>query len=201
MAALTKLKDCVEFGNNLAYIKVALEKWSCFCCAYCEGIMEFMAQMGKAMMIMMIARFFTTLGYLIIICGGMFSFYYLLVTLTVTPIMGYATSSIALPWVPIILSGGRSYFMAMLFMEVYELATLTFMFVRNKNEKFGEIYGPNKDKFNTDNIDNQEGVDELQDSILTPEQKEMLRAKLKSAVMSKISLNKVRQSENDEEEK
>jgi len=160
-----------------------------------------MAQMGKAMMIMMITRFFTTLGYLIIICGGMFSFYYLLVTLTVTPILGFATSSIALPWVPIILSGGLSYFMAMLFMEVYELATLTFMFVRNKNEKYAEIYGPNKDKFNTDNIDNQEGVDELQDSILTPEQKEMLRAKLKSAVMSKISLNKVRQSENDEEEK
>lgn len=149
-----------------------------------------MAQMGKAMMIMMIARFFTTLGYLIIICGGMFSFYYLLVTLTVTPIMGYATSSIALPWVPIILSGGLSYFMAMLFMEVYELATLTFMFVRNKNEKYAEIYGPNKDKFNTDNIDNQAGVDELQESILTPEQKEMLRAKLKSAIMSKISIQK-----------
>jgi len=149
-----------------------------------------MAQMGKAMMIMMIARFFTTLGYLIIICGGMFSFYYLLVTLTVTPIMGYATSSIALPWVPIILSGGLSYFMAMLFMEVYELATLTFMFVRNKNEKYAEIYGPNKDKFNTDNIDNQAGVDELQESILTPEQKEMLRSKLKSAIMSKISIQK-----------
>jgi len=149
-----------------------------------------MAQMGKAMMIMMIARFFTTLGYLIIICGGMFSFYYLLVTLTVTPILGFATSSIALPWVPIILSGGLSYFMAMLFMEVYELATLTFMFVRNKNEKYAEIYGPNKDKFNTDNIDNQAGVDELQESILTPEQKEMLRAKLKSAIMSKISIQK-----------
>jgi len=149
-----------------------------------------MAQMGKAMMIMMITRFFTTLGYLIIICGGMFSFYYLLVTLTVTPILGFATSSIALPWVPIILSGGLSYFMAMLFMEVYELATLTFMFVRNKNEKYAEIYGPNKDKFNTDNIDNQAGVDELQESILTPEQKEMLRAKLKSAIMSKISIQK-----------
>lgn len=149
-----------------------------------------MAQMGKAMMIMMITRFFTTLGYLIIICGGMFSFYYLLVTLTVTPILGFATSSIALPWVPIILSGGLSYFMAMLFMEVYELATLTFMFVRNKNEKYAEIYGPNKDKFNTDNIDNQAGVDELQESILTPEQKEMLRAKLKSAIISKISIQK-----------
>lgn len=149
-----------------------------------------MAQMGKAMMIMMITRFFTTLGYLIIICGGMFSFYYLLVTLTVTPILGFATSSIALPWVPIILSGGLSYFMAMLFMEVYELATLTFMFVRNKNEKYAEIYGPNKDKFNTDNIDNQPGVDELQESILTPEQKEMLRAKLKSAIISKISIQK-----------
>jgi len=37
--------------------------------------MEFFAQMGKAMMIMMICRFFTTLGYLIIILGGMFSFY------------------------------------------------------------------------------------------------------------------------------
>jgi len=80
--------------------------------------------------------------------------------------------------------------MAMLFMEVYELATLTFMFVRNKNEKYGEIYGPNKDKFNTDNIDNQAGVDELQESILTPEQKEMLRAKLKGAILSKISIQK-----------
>merc|ERR1712127_880839 len=119
-----------------------------------------------------------------------FSFYYLLVTLTVTPILGFATSSIALPWVPIIISGGLSYFMAMLFMEVYELATLTFMFVRNKNEKYGEIYGPNKDKFNTDNIDNQAGVDELQESILTPEQKEMLRAKLKGAILSKISIQK-----------
>jgi len=156
-----------------------------------------MAQMGKAMMIMMITRFFTTLGYLIIICGGMFSFYYLLVTLTVTPILGFATSSIALPWVPIILSGGLSYFMAMLFMEVYELATLTFMFVRNKNEKYAEIYGPNKDKFNTDNIDNQAGVDELQESILTPEQKEMLRAKLKSAIMSKISIQKGDKVEDD----
>jgi len=85
--------------------------------------------------------------------------------------------------------------MAMLFMEVYELATLTFMFVRNKNEKFGEIYGPNKDKFNTDNIDNQEGVDDLQNSILTPEQKEMLKAKLKNSIMNKISMNKVKQDD------
>lgn len=65
--------------------------------------------------------------------------------------------------------------MAMLFMEVYELSTLTFMFVRNKNEKLGEIYGPNKNKFTLDNIDNNEGI-------ISPEQRDMSDAKAKESI-------------------
>lgn len=59
--------------------------------------MEYMANMGKAIMIMMINKFFTTLGYILIMTGGAATFYFMFSTLTVTPFLGSPTSAIALP--------------------------------------------------------------------------------------------------------
>jgi len=94
---IKKLADCVEFGNKLAYIKVAMNKWTCFCCAYCEGLMEFLAKMGKALMIMMINQFFTYLGYAVIMLGGAGTYYYMYSTMSTTPILGFSTTAIAMP--------------------------------------------------------------------------------------------------------
>lgn len=48
---LKKLKDCVDFGNKLAYIKVAMENNCCFCAALCSGLFEILANLGKALLI------------------------------------------------------------------------------------------------------------------------------------------------------
>lgn len=55
---LMKLKDCVEFGNKLAYMKIALDSYTCFCCATCAGQMQAMAAMGKSVMVMYVTKFF-----------------------------------------------------------------------------------------------------------------------------------------------
>jgi len=56
-----------------------------------------MANMGKAMMIMMINKFFTTLGYILIMTGGAATFYFMFSTLTYTPILQLPVNAIALP--------------------------------------------------------------------------------------------------------
>jgi len=135
-----------------------------------------MANMGKAMMIMMINKFFTTLGYILIMTGGAATFYFMFSTLTYTPILQLPVNAIALPYVPIVISALLSYFMAMLFMEIYELAVLTFMFVRDKNMKeCRSEFGPEKSGIDQamEEIDNQ--GDEYEESILTPEQREARR--------------------------
>jgi len=59
MWLLKKLKDCVDFGNKLAYIKVSMENNRCFCCALCSGLFEILANLGKAMLIIMVNTFFS----------------------------------------------------------------------------------------------------------------------------------------------
>lgn len=58
----------------MAYIKIALDKNKCFCCAYCAGLMDELSMMGKSLMVTMVARFFTYLGYLVIMTGGSVTF-------------------------------------------------------------------------------------------------------------------------------
>jgi len=67
---MQKLKDCVEFGNKLAYIKVALENNCCYCAALCSGLFGILAKLGEALIITIVAKFFAGLGYLIITAGG-----------------------------------------------------------------------------------------------------------------------------------
>jgi len=59
---LKKLKDCVEFGNQLAYINISLNNTRCFCVALCSGFFEILASLGKSLMVMMVCKFFTFLG-------------------------------------------------------------------------------------------------------------------------------------------
>lgn len=59
MWIMMKLKDCVDFGNKLAFIKVGLENTCCFCCALCSGLFEILANLGKALIIIMVNTLFT----------------------------------------------------------------------------------------------------------------------------------------------
>jgi len=59
---LKKLKDCVDFGNKLAFIKISLENNWCFCCALCSGLFEILCNLGKALLIIMVNTFFSYLG-------------------------------------------------------------------------------------------------------------------------------------------
>jgi hypothetical protein len=59
--------------------------------------MEFLAKMGKALMIMMINQFFTYLGYAVIMLGGAGTYYYMYSTMSTTPILGFSTTAIAMP--------------------------------------------------------------------------------------------------------
>jgi len=70
MWCLKKLKDCVDFGNKLAFIKIALENNCCFCCAMCSGFFEVLANFGKFMLIFLVCAMFSYLGYLLIMIGG-----------------------------------------------------------------------------------------------------------------------------------
>lgn len=56
-----------------------------------------MANMGKAMMIMMINKFFTALGYILIMTGGAATFYSMFSSLAVTPLLALPVNAIALP--------------------------------------------------------------------------------------------------------
>lgn len=85
--------------------------------------------------------------------------------------------------------------MAMLFMEIYELAVLTFMFVRDKNMKeCRSEFGPGKSGIDDamDNIDNQD--DEYELSVLTPEQRQ-IRLKIASGVANQIKIKGKEQHE------
>lgn len=44
---LKQLKDCVEFGNKLAYIKISLDNSCCFCAAMCSGLFAVLANLGQ----------------------------------------------------------------------------------------------------------------------------------------------------------
>jgi len=59
---LKKLKDCVDFGNKLAFIKTAMDNYRCFCCALCSGLFEILANLGKALIIIMVNTMFSYLG-------------------------------------------------------------------------------------------------------------------------------------------
>lgn len=149
---LAKLKDCVDFGNRLAFIKIAMENNCCFCCALCSGLFEVLANFGKAFMIFLVCQFFSYLGYLLIMVGGAATTFLQLNYLTVTPILGMPTT-VPIPYAPIIFTAALSYFMATLFMDIFELAVLTFMFARSKNESLDNKFGPDA------------GVDELMNEI------------------------------------
>lgn len=92
-----------------------------------------------------------------------------------------------------------SYFMAMVFMDVYELAVLTFMFVRDKNTEVecNNQFGPNSPEMEA----MQKDIDAQDiDGILTPEQREMVKAKVKNAISDKLNLNKVKDESGNNEE-
>lgn len=139
---MKKLKDCVDFGNKLAFIKVSMNNNCCYCSALCSGLFEILANLGKSLLIMLVNQFFTYLGYLLIMCGGASVTYIQLTFLTETPVLGMPTD-VPSPFSPVIFSAVLSYFMAGLFMDVFELAVLTFMFARNKNtDECAEKFGP-----------------------------------------------------------
>jgi uncharacterized protein YacL len=75
--------------------------------------------------------------------GGTAIFYLLYANLTTTPFFGLPVAAISLPYIPLVLTAILCYFMASLFMDIFELAVLTFMFVRDKNtEELQGQYGP-----------------------------------------------------------
>jgi len=83
--------------------------------------------------------------------------------------------------------------MAMVFMDVYELAVLTFMFVRDKNTEVecNNQFGPNSPEIAA----MQKDIDAQDVSgILTPEQRAMVKAKVKAGISEKLKLNTVRDS-------
>jgi len=59
---LMKLKDCVDFGNKLAFINISIHNTCCFCKAMCAGFLDILMNFGKAMIIMMVSKFFVFLG-------------------------------------------------------------------------------------------------------------------------------------------
>lgn len=73
--------------------------------------------------------------------GGGAATWLLLESFETTPILGMSTT-VSQPLAPVIFTMCLSYFMAQMFMDIFELAVLVFMFVREKNKTFGEIYGP-----------------------------------------------------------
>jgi len=79
--------------------------------------------------------------------------------------------------------------MAMLFMEVYDLAVLTFMFVRDKNTEIecNNAFGPNSQQIKDcdANIANNDNLND----VLTPEQREMIKMKLREGI-NKLSIKK-----------
>jgi len=76
----------------------------------------------------------------------------------------------------------------MLFMEVYDLAVLTFMFVRDKNTEIecNNAFGPNSPQIKAcdENIAKQD-----LSGILTPEQRHLIKMKLREGI-SKLSIKK-----------
>jgi len=73
--------------------------------------------------------------------GGALTTYLQLTYLKSTPILGNSTD-VPIPFAPIIFTAVVSYFMAGLFMDIFDLAVLTFMFARNKNTEVGDKFGP-----------------------------------------------------------
>jgi len=52
-------------------------------------------------------------------------------------------TAVPMPFAPIIFTAILSYFMAGLFMDIFELAVLAFIFAKQKNEnEFGDRFGP-----------------------------------------------------------
>lgn len=78
-------------------------------------------------------------------------------------------------------------------MDVYELAVLTFMFVRDKNTEVecNNQFGPNSPEIAA----MQKDID-AQDlsAMLTPEQRAMVKNKVKAGISEKLKLNVVRDS-------
>jgi hypothetical protein len=68
-------------------------------------------------------------------------------------------SAIPIPYIPLALVAGLCYFMGSLFMDIFELAVLTFMFVRDKNqEEFQNRFGPDSPEIKAiqDQIDSED---------------------------------------------
>lgn len=101
---MKKLKDCVEFGNKLAYIKISLENSCCYCQALCSGLFALLSQLGTALIITMVAKFFAGLGYLIIMAGGAFTCFAMNNYASTTVYFGNSTN-VPQPFTPIIVSG------------------------------------------------------------------------------------------------
>jgi len=65
-------------------------------------------------------------------------------------------TDVAIPFAPVVFAACLSYFMAGLFMDIFDLSVLTFMFARDKNTALGDKYGP--DASSTKELE--DGVDE-----------------------------------------
>jgi len=90
--------------------------------------------------------------------------------------------------------------MAMLFMEVYDVAILTFMFVRDKNNELccNNAFGPDSKDFGEldQNIEKQDFT-----GVLTIEQKKELRQRIKDKIKGKIVLSEQENKKVFEEDK
>lgn len=78
-----------------------MDNYRCFCCALCSGLFEILANLGKALIIIMVNTMFSYLGYLLITCGGTAVAFLQLNYLTSTPIMGNPTN-VSIPAAPLV---------------------------------------------------------------------------------------------------